>query len=115
LQAMDIYRQYTSTEPAFGHFKTFLLIMAYSGEFNFPVDVHGMSNVLGIPQSTLSRIIGVLGEKTDGEDVCTSGRPDIRHGLIQLVKPDENTDGRRKYVNLTPKGRALAQEISEIL
>ena len=115
LQAMDVYRQYTSTEPAFGHFKTFLLIMAYSGEFNFPVDVYGMNNVLGIQQSTLSRIIGILGEETDGEDAGTSGRPVIRHGLIQCTKPDKNTDGRRKYVNLTPKGGALAQEISEVL
>ena len=115
LQAMDVYRQYTSTEPAFGHFKTFLLIMAYSGEFNFPVDVYGMNNVLGIQQSTLSRIIGILGEETDGEDVGTSGQPVIRHGLIQYTKPEKNTDGRRKYVTLTPKGMALAKEISGVL
>ena len=115
LQAMDVYRQYTSTEPAFSHFRTFLLIMAYSGEFNFPVEVYGMNNVLGIQQSTLSRIIGILGEETDGEDAGTSGRPVIRHGLIQYTKPEKNTDGRRKYVNLTPKGGALAQQINEVL
>ena len=115
LQAMDVYRQYTSTEPAFVYFKMFLLIMAYSGEFNFPVDVYGMNNVLGIQQSTLSRIIGILGEETDGEDVGTSGQPVIRHGLIQYTKPEKNTDGRRKYVTLTPKGMALAKEISGVL
>ena len=115
LQAMDVYRQYTSTEPAFVYFKMFLLIMAYSGEFNFPVDVYGMNRVLGIHQSTLSRIIGILGEETDGEDVGTSGQPVIRHGLIQYTKPEKNTDGRRKYVTLTPKGMALAKEISGVL
>ena len=115
LQAMDVYRQYTSSEPAFSHFKTFLFIMAYSGEFNFPVDVYGINRVLGMHQSTLSRIIGIFGEKTDGEDVGTSGQPVIRHGLIQYTKPEKNTDGRRKYVTLTPKGMALAKEISGVL
>jgi|TARA_R110001599_G_scaffold99446_1_gene255013 hypothetical protein len=128
LATMDLFKQAIGTEPVASHYRTFLFIMSYAGTLNLPVDLYGMDIALGIKKPTLSRILWSLSSSdltederkeaatmSDGEDVGTSGQPVIRHGLIRHAKPDKNTDGRRKYVNLTSKGRALAKEISEVL
>jgi len=201
MQAMDVYGTYTSSEPAFGHFRAFLFIMGYSGKFNLPVDVFGMGPALGLQQSTISRILGILGsftpeeikeseidaqqekeieqlnyetaerharqmQQVEGTYVppirerrrVLNKRPTIRHGLIQPADPRETkdvsihthnptirsdgpvvhtevgyggeggmfmqgnfrqeaptADGRRKYVNLTPRGMELAQKLNEVI
>lgn len=85
MNAMDLWAEYTTTEPVFSQFNTFLFISGYAGEYNIPVDVYGMADVLGLQQATLSRILSALSEATEEELIAKAER-EHRLSLIENDK-----------------------------